>query len=339
MSTWFGSGLGVVGVRSAGPGRSSGRGSGSWVGSLGRLVGRLVRRLRRVGAGRRSRPGSRAGPGCSGREVPVWPAVGAGWLSGVWRAPVHGPGAAACAAAALGRAGGRLRGRVGDHAAVGSVPVVLPTRAVPPSTSAVTVSPAAAVAARALPGPVLRNPTSEPSAVGATETGTSAEVRRGGAAEQERGQQAAQVGVDLDQLEVDRGAGTAALEVGRDPRGVAAGEAGPDVGAEVGAGGLAGRARLTQVVHVHGHERLAEPLAGAVRELGDGVGAEAEQRRDLGGPLALDLGVPQHELPALGQRGERPGGRAADSNPATRGVAERQPRVEDRLVVGGPGAG
>ena len=148
------------------------------------------------------------------------------------------------------------------------------------------------------------------------------EVGRRGAPEEQRREQAAQVGVHLDQLEVDRGARAAALEVRRDPGRLPAGEAVADVGAEVGAGCLAGRARLAGVVHVHRHEGLAQPLAGPVGELGDRVGGEAEQRRDLGWALALDLGVPQHQLPALGQRGER-ARRGIGLEAGDRGVAER----------------
>ncbi len=55
---------------------------------------------------------------------------------------------------------------------------------------------------------------------------------------------------------------------------------------------------------------------------------------DLGRLLALDLEVPQHHLPALGQAGERPGGRAALEG-GHRRVLEGHPRVEVRHVVGG----
>ena len=96
-----------------------------------------------------------------------------------------------------------------------------------------------------------------------------------------------------------------------------------------------------QVRDVHGQEGLAEPLAGAVGQRGHRVGAHPEQRGDVGGLLALDLEVPQHELPALGQRGERLRGRAA-LEAGDGGVLERHARVERRQVVGGvqplPGA-
>ena len=52
---------------------------------------------------------------------------------------------------------------------------------------------------------------------------------------------------------------------------------------------------------------LPQALAGAVGQRGDGVGGDAEHGRHLGGRATLDLGVPQHGLPALGQVGERPG--------------------------------
>ncbi len=62
-------------------------------------------------------------------------------------------------------------------------------------------------------------------------------------------------------------------------------------------------------------------------ELTDGVGGEAEQRRHLGRALTLDLGVPEHQLPALGQRGERPR-RGIGLEACDCGVVERQARVE-----------
>ena len=56
--------------------------------------------------------------------------------------------------------------------------------------------------------------------------------------------------------------------------------------------------------------------------------------RDLGRLLALDLGVPQHQLPALGQRRERRGGGGVLET-LDGGVAERHARVELLEVVGG----
>ena len=59
---------------------------------------------------------------------------------------------------------------------------------------------------------------------------------------------------------------------------------------------LAGR-----VGHVHLQVGLTQSLAGAVGERGHAVGAEPQQRSDVGGFLALHLEVPQDQLPALGQ--------------------------------------
>ena len=169
-----------------------------------------------------------------------------------------------------------------------------------------------------------------------------ADVRRRGTAQQQRSQERAEVGVDLGQLEVDRHARAALVEVVLDLGGVAAGDAVADVGAEVLVGPAAGV--VVELLRVLGEERLAQPLAGAVGQRGDGVGAHAEQRSDVGGLLALDLGVPQHQLPALGQRGERLGGGGV-LEALDRGVAERHPGVERLHVVGGvqprgrPGSG
>ncbi|CAM5709385.1 hypothetical protein SPURM210S_06818 [Streptomyces purpurascens] len=62
-----------------------------------------------------------------------------------------------------------------------------------------------------------------------------------------------------------------------------AGERGADVGLEVG---------------------LPEALTGPAGEHPGAVGVQAEERGDLAGRLVLDLGVPQHGLPPLGQRPE-----------------------------------
>jgi hypothetical protein len=78
---------------------------------------------------------------------------------------------------------------------------------------------------------------------------------------------------------------------------------------------------------VHVQEGLTQALAGAVGERRDRVGAHAEQRRDVGGLLVLDLEVPQNHLPALGERGERlRGGAALESRHG--GVGERHAGIE-----------
>ena len=51
--------------------------------------------------------------------------------------------------------------------------------------------------------------------------------------------------------------------------------------------------------------RLAEPFTGAVREGRDAVGRHTEDRGDLVRVHPLDLGVPEHRLPAVGQAAER----------------------------------
>ena len=114
---------------------------------------------------------------------------------------------------------------------------------------------------------------------------------------------------------------------------VAARQPAADVGAEVVAG--PGAVDVVRVGRVLAEERLAQALTGPVGEGGDGVGAHPEQGGDVGRLLLLDLGVPQHHLPALRQRGEglRGGGvlEALDG-----GVVERQARVERREVVDRP---
>ena len=106
-----------------------------------------------------------------------------------------------------------------------------------------------------------------------------------------------------------------------------------DVGAEVVAGSSA-QASSVGVLGVHGQERLAQALAGAVGEGGDRVGAHAEQRGDLGGLLALDLGVPQHQLPALGQRRERARRRRRSRSPRRRCRGTGTPGSNGVEVVG-----
>ena len=50
---------------------------------------------------------------------------------------------------------------------------------------------------------------------------------------------------------------------------------------------------------------LAQAFPGPHGERGGGVGGETEEGGDRGGRLALDLGVPEHQLPPLGQLLER----------------------------------
>ena len=81
-------------------------------------------------------------------------------------------------------------------------------------------------------------------------------------------------------------------------------------------------------------EGLAQSFPGAVGQGRDGVGAHAEQGSDVSGTVALDLGVPEHELPALGERGEGAGGGGV-LEALDRGVTEGDAGVEGLHVVGG----
>ncbi len=131
---------------------------------------------------------------------------------------------------------------------------------------------------------------------------TRRQVAGGGCTQQQRCQDAGQVGVDLGQLEIDRRAASALVKVLVDLGGVATGQAIPDPRAQSFGhpSALLGRG----VGHVHLQVGLAQTFTGAVGERGHAVGRHAEQHSDLGGLLTLDLDVPQHELPALGQGGE-----------------------------------
>ena len=75
-----------------------------------------------------------------------------------------------------------------------------------------------------------------------------------------------------------------------------------DVGAELGDRLPAGVGRRELQVGLQ--VGLAQALPGSVGEGGDGVGGQAQQRADLGRRAPFHLGVPEHHLPALGQRGE-----------------------------------
>ena len=148
-----------------------------------------------------------------------------------------------------------------------------------------------------------------------------------GAEHERRHDGADHAGVDVAQL-VGESAALAALgQVRLDALCLPAGEPAPGVGAEL----LAGRAVPPVPPSGPGREvflqvGLPQPLPRAVAERGDGVGGQAEQRRDVGRAVALDLEVPEHRLPALGQRRERPGGEGA-LEPRERGVGERDDRA------------
>ncbi len=140
------------------------------------------------------------------------------------------------------------------------------------------------------------------------------------------------MGVDLGELQVDRRARAAPVQVGVHLRRVASRDRVTDVGAELGVGPAA--VVLLQLRRVLGEEGLAQALTGAVGERRDGVGAHGEHGGDVGGFVALDLGVPQHQLPAFGERGERLGCCSA-LEALDRSVDERHSRVEGLHVVGG----
>ena len=126
----------------------------------------------------------------------------------------------------------------------------------------------------------------------------------GDAAEQQRQHDHGEVGADLvDLLRDDRALGAVLEVVGHALR-VAGAQPVAGVVAEVrhrplaftGCGGVA---------DVGLQPGLAQAFASAVRERGDAVGGDAHDGRDLVRVHALDLGVPEHRLPALGQAAER----------------------------------
>ena len=113
---------------------------------------------------------------------------------------------------------------------------------------------------------------------------------------------AAQVRVRVLQFEQQRLARFARAQVLVDLAPLARGQAIADVRSEVRRALLAvGVERPLQMRLQIGR---AQTFAGPVGERSDCVGCDAEQRRDLGGAAALDLGVPQHQLPPFWQAGE-----------------------------------
>nr|WP_264158690.1 hypothetical protein [Cellulomonas iranensis] len=119
----------------------------------------------------------------------------------------------------------------------------------------------------------------------------------------ERRHDGAHAVVHVPELEDERTALAARVEVLLDRARVACTEAAAHVRAELA--GRAAAAVVERVLQVHLQVRLAQALACPVGQRGRAVGGQAEQRRDLRGRQALDLAVPQHGLPALGQRAER----------------------------------
>ena len=146
------------------------------------------------------------------------------------------------------------------------------------------------------------------------------------------GEDAREAVVEVLELEVQPHAGAALVEVTLHLARIASREAAAHERAEVADRELAvGRGRGDEVLLQVG---LAQSLARSVRQGRDAVRAHAKHRRDLGGLLALDVEVPQHHLPALGQRRERLGGGGA-LEAELGGVDEVHAAVELELVVGG----
>ena len=118
--------------------------------------------------------------------------------------------------------------------------------------------------------------------------------------------------------------------------GLASGEPTADVRTElVRAGPARVGGRCLQVLLEVG---LAKPLTGAVGQRRHTVGGQAEQRSDLSRRETLDLGVPEHRLPALRQGGVG-AGHDAPLEPRHRGLVGRrrgaEPGLEGLDVVGG----
>ncbi|BCJ37483.1 hypothetical protein Athai_49860 [Actinocatenispora thailandica] len=158
-----------------------------------------------------------------------------------------------------------------------------------------------------------------------------AEIGRPGRTGDDRGDQLAQAGVDLAQFGVEQGALGAGGEVLVDLVPLAPGQPVPDPGTEPFGRPAAGGVGLPGDVFLQVH--LLEAFPGPVREGGDAVRGQPEQRRHVGRALALDLGVPQHRLPAFRQPAERAGGEAA-FQPLAGGVGERNARLVLPDVVG-----
>ena len=116
-------------------------------------------------------------------------------------------------------------------------------------------------------------------------------------------------------------------------RGVAAGDAAADVGAEVAVGPAAQVA--VELLHVHGQERLAQPLAGPVGERRDRVGAScraAARRRPASGPRPRCATAPSASARA-GTRTRGPRRRSRSPRRRCRGTARRGRTASRSSVV------
>ena len=130
-------------------------------------------------------------------------------------------------------------------------------------------------------------------------------VQRGGrAGQRDRGQDGAELAVELGELGEQVLAGRAMPEVGLHGRLAARAQPAAGSGAEV-LGARAARRRDVRA-DVLLQVGLPESLPGPHRQRGNPVAGQAEHRRHLGGRLALDLQLPQHPAPPLRQPGEGP---------------------------------
>ena len=86
------------------------------------------------------------------------------------------------------------------------------------------------------------------------------------------------------------------------------------------------------VGHMHLEIGLTKTLTSAVGESGDAVGRQPQQRGDFGRFLTFDLQMPEHELPPLGQRGERLG-RGGVLKLVDGGIHERDAGVKGLQVI------
>ncbi len=162
--------------------------------------------------------------------------------------------------------------------------------------------------------------------------------RRSGDADRERQQHECEPVRDLAGLGRHDGAARAVGEVGVDLARVALSEVAARVGAEAVDRPPAGRS-VVDAAQVGLDPRFAQPLARAKGELCDGRRLEAQQGSDLRRLHALDLGVPEHLLPAGRKAPERLRRDAAVERVrrrlrARRGVLHRLELIGRRLATG-----
>ena len=142
--------------------------------------------------------------------------------------------------------------------------------------------------------------------------------------------------VDVAQLVGQAAARRAVRQVGLDGAAVPSREAAADVGAEPGA--VRGAGRRAAGTDVGLEVALAQPLPRPVGQHRDRVGGHADGAGDVPGAAALDGGVPQHRLPAVGEIGERLGDERPVGEARVGLVGRGHDRLGDvveRVVVGG----